>query len=71
MEAYFITIFEDVRYERCPILLLGLVEPNILKQSKFTDHEIDIMKNKLKNYPSLNNEPELLKKRLEMTKLKT
>ena len=45
MEAYFNTIFEDVRDERSLILLLSLVEPNILKQSKFTDHEIEIIKN--------------------------
>ena len=45
MEAYFNTIFEDVRHERSLILLLSLVEPSILKQSKFTDHEIEIIKN--------------------------
>ena len=45
MEAYFNTIFEDIRYERCLILLLSLVEPNILHQNKFTDHEIEIIKN--------------------------
>ena len=45
MEAYFNTIFEDIRYERCLILLLSLVEPNILHPSKFTDHEIEIIKN--------------------------
>ena len=45
MEQYFSTIFEDVRYERSIILLLSLVEPDILKQSKFNDHEIDIIKN--------------------------
>ena len=45
MEAYFNTISEDVRYERSLILLLSLVEPDILQQSKFTDHEIDIIKN--------------------------
>ena len=45
MEAYFNTIYEDVRYERSLILFLSLVEPNMLKQSKFTDHEIDIIKN--------------------------
>ena len=45
MEAYFNTIFEDVRHERSPILLLSLVEPDILKQSKTTDHEIEIIKN--------------------------
>ena len=45
METYFNTIFEDVRHERSLILLLSLVEPSILKQSKFTDHEIEIIKN--------------------------
>ena len=45
MEQYFNTIFENVRFERCLILLLSLVEPDILKQSKFTDHDIDIIKN--------------------------
>ena len=40
MEAYFNTIFEDIRYERSLILLLSLIEPDILKQSKFNDHEI-------------------------------
>ena len=45
MEQYFNTIFEDIRHERSLILLLSLVEPNILKQSKFNDHEIEIIKN--------------------------
>ena len=45
MEQYFNTIFEDIRHERSLILLLSLVEPDILKQSKFTDHEIEIIKN--------------------------
>ena len=45
MEAYFNSIFEDVRHERSLILLLSLVEPTILKQSKFTDYEIEIIKN--------------------------
>ena len=45
MEAYFNTIFEDVRHERSLVLLLSLVEPDILKQSKFLDHEIEIIKN--------------------------
>ena len=45
MEAYFNTIFEDTRHERSLILLLSLVEPSILKQSKFLDHEIEIIKN--------------------------
>ena len=45
MEAYFAVMFEDIRYERSPILLLSLVEPSILKQSKFTDHEMEIIIN--------------------------
>ena len=44
MEQYFYTIFEDIRYERGLILLLSLVEPDILKQSKFTDYEVSIIK---------------------------
>ena len=45
MESYFSTLFENVRHERSLKLLLSLVEPNILKQSKITDHEIEISKN--------------------------
>ena len=45
MEQNFATLFEDVRHERSLILLLSLVEPDILKQSKLTDHEIIIFKN--------------------------
>ena len=45
MEAYFATIFEDFTHERSLILLLSLVEPDILKQSKNTDHEIDFIIN--------------------------
>ena len=44
MEQYFNTSFEDIRHERSLILLLSLVEPSILEQAKFTDHEIDILK---------------------------
>ena len=44
-EAYFDTIFEDIRHERSFILLLSLVEPSTLKQSTFTDHEIEIKRN--------------------------
>ena len=44
-ENYFNTIFEVVRHERSLILLLSLVESDILKQSKFTNHEIEIIKN--------------------------
>ena len=44
MEANFNSIFEDIRHERSLILLLSLVEPGILKQSKLLDHEIEIIK---------------------------
>ena len=36
-ETYFATMFEDIRHEPV-ILLLSLKHPNILNQSKFTDH---------------------------------
>ena len=45
MEEYFSNLFEDVRHERSLILLLSLTDPDILKQSKFTDNEIEITKN--------------------------
>ena len=45
MEDYFNTIFEDIRYERSLILILSLIEPDILKQSRFNDNEIEIIKN--------------------------
>ena len=45
MEQYFDTIIEDVRFERLLILLLSLTDPDILKQSKFTDDEINFIKN--------------------------
>ena len=45
MEKYFSNLFEDVRHERSLILLLSLTDPYILKQSKFTDVEIEIIKN--------------------------
>ena len=45
MEQYFDNVFEDVRHERSLILLLSLVEPDILRQNKFLDHEIEIIKN--------------------------
>ena len=44
MEAYFSKLFEDIRYERSLILLLSLTDPDILKQSKITDDEINIIK---------------------------
>ena len=36
------TVVEDVRHERSLIILLSLTYPEIIKQSKFTDDEIDI-----------------------------
>ena len=45
MEAYFSNLFENIYYERSLILLLSLTDPNILRQSKFTDDEIDVIKN--------------------------
>ena len=51
MEEYFNTIFEDVRHERSLILLISLPDPDTLRPSKFTDHEIEIIKILLlKNY---------------------
>ena len=45
MEQYFSNLFEDVRHERSLILLLSSTDPDILKQSKFNDDEINIVKN--------------------------
>ena len=47
MEAYFATMFEDVRHEGSLILLPSLTDPDILKRSKFTDDEINIALEKL------------------------
>ena len=45
MEQYFDSNFEDVRHELSLILLLSIVELDILGQSNFLDHEIEIIKN--------------------------
>ena len=45
MENYFIKLFDNIHYERSLILLLSLTDPDILRQSKFTDDEIEIIKN--------------------------
>ena len=37
-------MFEDVRHNRSLILLLSSTDPDILRQSKITDYEIDIVK---------------------------
>ena len=38
-------MFEDVRHEESVILLLSLTDLDILGQSKYTDHEMSILKN--------------------------
>ena len=45
MEAYFTNLFEDIRHEHSLIILLSIVEPDILRQSKFLDDKIEIIKN--------------------------
>ena len=45
MESHFSNLFEDVRHKRSLILSLSITDPDILKQSKFTDDEINIIKN--------------------------
>ena len=45
MEQYFATMFGGVRHDRSLILLLLLTDSDIIKQSKFTDDEINILKN--------------------------
>ena len=44
MEAYFSSLFEDIRYERSLNLLKSLPVPDILKPSKFIDDEKYILK---------------------------
>ena len=38
-------MFEDISYEKSLTLLLSLTGSDILRQSKFTDHEIEIITN--------------------------
>ena len=45
MEQNFATIFEDVSHERSSFFIISLSNPDILKQSKFTEHERNIIKN--------------------------
>ena len=44
MENYFTTVFEDVRRERSLKILLSLTDPDIIKQTMITDHELNILK---------------------------
>ena len=45
MEQYFSTMFEDVRHERALLLIISLTDPAFLRQSIFTDDEIEIVEN--------------------------
>ena len=45
MEQNFSNLFEDVRHERSLVLLLSLTDPDIIKPGKFTDHEMNNLKN--------------------------
>ena len=45
METYFAVMLEEIGNERSSICLLSLTDPDILRQSKFTDDEFDILKN--------------------------
>ena len=45
MENYFNKLFDNILYERSLILLLSLTDSDILRQTKFTDDEIEIIKN--------------------------
>ena len=44
-QKYFPIRFEGIRHELPLISLLSTLEPDILSQGKFFDHEIDILKN--------------------------
>ena len=44
MKQSLAVMFEDVRLERSLITLLSLTDPDIVKQAKFTDHEINVLK---------------------------
>ena len=45
MEQFFATLFEVVGHERTLIILLSLTDPDILKQSKYTNDETIVIKN--------------------------
>ena len=44
MEQNFYKLFETLFYERSLKLLLSLTDPDILRQSKLTDDEVEIIK---------------------------
>ena len=45
MDKYFASLFDDIRHERSLILIISIIDSDILKQSGFTDDEIEIIKN--------------------------
>ena len=45
MEAYSSNLFEDLRQERSIVIFSSLTDADVLKQSKFTDDEIEILMN--------------------------
>ena len=44
-EQYFSNLLEDVRHERSLILLLTVTDADMLRQNKFRDNEIQLIKN--------------------------
>ena len=44
MEKNFAALFEDISYEASLMLLQSLTDPDIKKQRKLTDHEMNIIK---------------------------
>ena len=44
MQTVFPITFESTVNERSSIFLLSLTDPVIIEQSKFTDHEMDLLK---------------------------
>ena len=51
MEQKLAVMFENVRHELSLIIFLSLSHPDMLKEAKFTDHEINIIKNlAIENY---------------------
>ena len=45
MDNYFSNSFEIIKFDRPLIFLLSLTDPDILRRSKYTDHEVVIIKN--------------------------
>ena len=45
MDKYFASLFDDIRHERSLILIISIIDSDILKQTGFTDDEIEIIKN--------------------------